>query len=163
MRKFLSTVLVTVTMMTGAPLGVMASQQDLIGVKGRALNSSQQALPNARVQIRDLKSAQLVNSTTSDATGEFSFDNVKPGDYIVEVVDASGHMLGMSPPFTLGAARSVTISVVATAPGAVTAGGGAGFSLFGLGPVSSVAVLGAAGAAAVTAVVATRQNASPSR
>ena len=69
----------------------------------------------------------------------------------------------MSPPVSLGAARSVALSVVATAPGAVAAGTSAGFSLFGLGPVSSVAVLGAAGAAAVTAVVATKQDASPSR
>ena len=83
--------------------------------------------------------------------------------YIVELADASGNVLGMSAPFTLGAVKIATVSVVAVAPGAVTTGAGAGFSLFGLGPVSSVAVLGAAGAAAVTAVVATRQDASPSR
>lgn len=163
MRRFFSTVLVTVMTMAGGPLGVMASQQDSIALKGRAFTSSLQAFPSARVQIRDLKTALIVNSTTSNATGEFSFENLKPGDYIVEVADASGHVLGMSPPFTLGAARNVTVSVVAVAPGAVTAGTSAGFSLFGLGPVSSVAVLGAAGAAAVTAVVATRQDASPSR
>jgi uncharacterized surface anchored protein len=163
MRRFLSTVLVTVMTMAGAPLGVTAAQQDTIALKGRALSANLQVLPDARVQIRDLKTAQVVNTTTSNAMGEFSFEGLKAGDYIVELADASGHVLGMSPPFTLGAARSVAVSVVAVAPGAVTAGTGAGFSLFGLGPVSSVAVLGAAGAAAVTAVVATRQDASPSR
>lgn len=163
MRRFLSTVLVTVITMAGAPLGVTASQQDSIALAGRAFSSSLQALPDARVQIRDLKSGQLVNSTTSNATGEFAFENLKPGDYVVELADASGYVQGMSAPFTLGAARNARVSVVAVSSGAVTAGGGAGFSLFGLGPVSSVAVLGAAGAAAVTAVVATRQDASPSR
>ena len=163
MRRFLSTALVTVMTMAGAPLGVMASPQDSIALKGRAFTASLKELPDTRVQIRDLTTARLVNSTTSTATGEFSFENLKPGDYIVELADASGNVLGMSAPFTLGAARSATVSVVASAPGAVAAGGGAGFSLFGLGPVSSVAVLGAAGAAAVTAVVTTRQDASPSR
>jgi hypothetical protein len=115
------------------------------------------------VQIRDLKTAQLVNSTTSSATGEFSFENLKPGNYVVELAEASGKVLGMSAPFMLGNVPNVTVSVVAVAQGLVTAGGSAGFSIFGLGPVSSLAVLGAASAAAVTAVVATRQDASPSR
>lgn len=163
MRRFLSTALVAVMTIAGAPLGVMASPQDSIALRGRAFTAKLQAFPDARVQIRNLNTALLVNSTTSNATGEFSFENLKPGDYIVELADASGNVLGMSAPFTLGAARNVTVSVVAVAPGAVAAGTGAGFSLFGLGPVSSVAVLGAAGAAAVTAVVATRQDASPSR
>lgn len=163
MRRFLSTVLVTVMTMAGAPLGARASQQDSIALKGRAFTTRLQAFPDARVQIRDLKTGLLVNSTTTNPTGEFAFENLKPGDYIVELADGSGNVLGMSAPFTLGAARIASVSVVAVAPGAVTTGAGAGFSLFGLGPVSSVAVLGAAGAAAVTAVVATRQDASPSR
>ena len=163
MRRLVSTVLVTVMTMVGATLAVLASPQDLIALKGRAFTTSLQAFADARVQIRDLKTGLLVNSTTSNATGEFSYENLKPGDFIVELADASGHVLGMSPPFTLGAAKTVTVSVVAVSTGAVAAGAGAGFSLFGLGTVSSVAVLGAAGAAAVTAVVTTRQDASPSR
>lgn len=163
MRRFLSTVLVSFLTMAGAPFGVVAAQQDSIALAGRALSSTLQALPNVRVQIRDLKTGLLVNSTISDATGEFSFESLKPGDYMVEVADAAGHVQGMSAPFTLGAARTARVSVVSVSSGAVTAAKGAGFSLFGLGPVSSVAVLGAAGAAAVTAVVATRPDASPSR
>jgi hypothetical protein len=163
MRRFLSTVLVTAMTVAGAPLGVVAAQLDSVALRGTAYTTSLQAFPDVRVQIRDLKSALVVNSTTSSATGEFSFANLKPGNYIVELVEASGKVLGMSAPFTLGTVPNVTVSVVAVAQGLVTAGVGAGFSLFGLGPVSSVAVLGAASAAAVTAVVATRQDASPSR
>src|SRR5690349_11791637 len=125
MRRFLSTVLVTVMTMAGAPLGVMAAQQESIGLRGRAFTSNLHELPDARVQLRDLKTGQLVNSTTSNATGEFSFENLKPGDYIVELADASGHVLGTSPAFTLGAAKSVSVSVVAAGAGAVTAAGGA--------------------------------------
>ena len=162
MRRLFSTVLVTV-LTFGSPMAVVASQQEAISLSGRAFTSKLQVLPNARVQIRDLKTGQLVNSTMSNATGEFAFENLKAGDYVVELADAAGHVQGTSAPFTLGAARIARVSVVSVSSGAVTAGTGAGFSLFGLGPVSSVAVLGAAGAAAVTAVVATRPDASPSR
>jgi hypothetical protein len=163
MRRVLSTVLVTAMTVAGAPFGVVASEPDSVALRGTAYTPRLQALPDVRVQVRHFKTALLVNSTTSSAAGEFSFEDLKPGNYVVELVDASGNVLGMSPPFTLGNAPNVTVSVVAVAQGLVTAGGSAGFSLFGLGPVSSLAVLGAAGAAAVTAVVATRQDASPSR
>jgi hypothetical protein len=56
----------------------------------------------------------------------------------------------------------MTVTVNATAAAIAKAKAG-GFSLFGLGPTASVAVIGAATAAAVTAVVATRDDASPSR
>jgi hypothetical protein len=52
----------------------------------------------------------------------------------------------------------VTVTVGATAAGALAAAGGGGLSLLGLGPLASVAVAGAASAAAVTAVVATREG-----
>jgi len=68
----------------------------------------------------------------------------------------------MSAPITATAGAVQSVSIVAVAGGVLTGSGG-GFSLFGLGPVTSVAVLGAAGAAAVTAVVATTPDASPSR
>ena len=83
MRRFLATVLVTVMTMAGAPLGARASQQDLITLKGRAFTTRLQAFPDARVQIRDLKTGLLVNSTTTNPTGEFAFENLKPGDYIL--------------------------------------------------------------------------------
>ena len=47
--------------------------------------------------------------------------------------------------------------------GALSAAGKGGFSLFGLGKLASVAVIGAGGALAVAGVVATRDDASPSR
>ena len=54
----------------------------------------------------------------------------------------------------------IAVSVMASGLGVTAASAaGGGFSLFGLGPTASLAVLGAAGAAAVTAVVATKSDA----
>src|SRR4051794_19155944 len=163
MRKFVSTLLVTAVTVAGAPFGMRALAAESVTLTGTAYTSTKQPFANVRVQIRDIKSAQVVSSTTSSASGEYSFENLPAGTYIAEIVDGSNKVLGMSTPFTLGAAPKVTISVTATAQGVASAGGSAGFSMLGLGPVSSLAVLGAASAAAVTAVVTTRQDASPSR
>jgi hypothetical protein len=163
MRKFVSTLLVTLVTVAGAPAGMTALAAEAVTLTGTAYTPTMQPFSNVRVQIRDIKSATVVSSTMSSASGAYSFENLPAGTYIAEIVDASNKVVGMSAPFTLGSVPKVTISVTATAQGAAAAGGSAGFSMLGLGPVSSLAVLGAASAAAVTAVVTTRQDASPSR
>jgi hypothetical protein len=125
--------------------------------------TNMQPIAKAEVQIRNMKTGERVSSTFSDTSGSYAFKALRPGTYVVEVVDRSGRVIGMSAPFALGSAPTVNVSVVAVAEGAAASGGHAGFSLFGLGPVTSLAVMGAAGAAAVTAVVATRPDTSPSR
>jgi hypothetical protein len=131
-------------------------------VTGTVSRSDLKLLPNARVQLRNVGTGRLVASTLSGQAGEFSFTSVQPGNYIVEVLDSSYRVLGMTAPFTVTPGASLTASIVAVAPAAATGARG-GFSLLGLGPVASMAVLGAAGTAGVTAVVATQPEASPSR
>jgi hypothetical protein len=76
----------------------------------------------------------------------------------VEIVDAAGKVVGLSPSISVAAGATVTVTVGASAAGALAAATGGGLSLLGLGPLASVAVAGAASAAAVTAVVATRDG-----
>lgn len=165
MRKLLSMVLIPAILTASAPLAALAAARESVDLVGTTYTSNLQPLPRASVQIRNLKTGMRVNSTVSDADGDFAFPGLPPDAYIIEVLDSTGKVLGMSAPFTLGSAPTVNVSVVAVAHGLASENnsGGGGFSLFGLGPASSLAVLGAAGAAGVTAVVATRQNASPSR
>jgi hypothetical protein len=163
MRRFLSMMVVMTLAVAGTPIGVLAAGQDTVSVVGSVYRTNMQPIAKAEVQIRDMKTGQRVSSTFSDASGSYAFKALRPGTYVVEVVDRSGKVIGMSAPFALGSAPTVNVSVVAVAEGAAASGGHAGFSLFGLGPVTSLAVMGAAGAAAVTAVVATRPDASPSR
>ena len=130
---------------------------------GTAFNTNLQPLPSVTVQIRDLQTGAVVGSTISGDRGEFTFIDLAPGSYIVEIVNAAGTVQGMTAPFSIGTAPLVSMSVVSVGQGLVESGGHAGFSLFGLGHVTSLAVVGAAGAAGVAAVVATRPNASPSK
>jgi hypothetical protein len=131
---------------------------------GKAENSSKATLPNYSVQVRNAANGQLAGTTMSSQTGTFSFSGLVPGNYVVEIVDAAGKVVGLSPSIAVGAGATVSVTVTASAVGAIAAAAGGGFGLLGLGTAASVAVVGAAGAAtAVVAVQATNNNASPSR
>lgn len=167
MRKALSMGLVLALTAVSYPAGLLASQQSeqqTATLTGTARSTSGQALPAASVQIRNFGVGEIVARVVSGPGGEFVFEGLAPGRYVVEVVDA-GKVVGMSSVFRLNAGMSLAMEVVVVSPGALEKeeSDRAGFSLFGLGPATSAAVLGAAGAVAVTAVVSTRQEASPSR
>jgi hypothetical protein len=119
-------------------------------------------LQGASVQIREIRLNTVAAQTISGPAGEFRFDGVVPGRYIVEVVDA-GKVAGTTSVFTLESGMTLGVDVVAIGSGLLAESGRAGFSFLGLGPAATSAVLGAAGAAAVTAVVSTRTDPSPSR
>ncbi len=167
MRTFVSTALVLSLAAAGVPCSLVAAQPQVSPrggmVSGIAHQTNLQPLANARVQIRNVNTGSLSAATTSAAGGEFSFSSVQPGTYVLEIVDAHGRIVGMSPPYAVAEGAVLSVSVVAVAAGAATSGDSAGFSILGLGPLTSLVVLGAAGAAGVTAVVATRDDASPSK
>jgi hypothetical protein len=134
-------------------------------VSGSALRTDFKPLPAATVRLRQFDSnGAVVGLATTGPSGEFAFSGVRPGNYLLELVDFSGKLVGMAPPFVVAGEGPVAVSVMASGLGVTAASAaGGGFSLFGLGPTATLAVLGAAGATAVTAVVATKSEASPSR
>jgi hypothetical protein len=133
-------------------------------LSGVARGGDQGILSSQRVQLRNLDSGQVVSSTTSGPTGSFSFPGLTPGNYMVELVDAAGKVVGISTPVSVTAGVAATATVTASAAGALTAAAAGGAGILGLGTVTSVAVIGAA-AITGTAVAfkAVGPNASPSR
>jgi hypothetical protein len=165
LRKVATLGLVMLMTATGVTTSVLRAAQETApsaSITGNVRWTDSKALAQADVRLRRIDTGQQIASTRSGPAGEFEFSGLQPGSYFVEVVDAQGKVVGMSAPITAKAGAVQSVSIVAVAGGVLTGSGG-GFSLFGLGPVTSVAVLGAAGAAAVTAVVATSPDASPSR
>jgi hypothetical protein len=155
MRKSFALLMVAVLMLSGSASIFAQGQGALTGV---AQSADKAPLPNFRVNIRNSNTGELAGSTTSNQAGQFSFASLQPGNYVVEIVDAAGKVVGLSSSVGVTAGATVTVTVGATAAGALAAGAGGGLSLLGLGPLASVAVAGAASAAAVTAVVATRDG-----
>jgi hypothetical protein len=133
-------------------------------LNGKAESSNKTTLPNYTVQVRNVANGQLVATTTSTQTGTFSFSSLAPGNYVVEIVDQAGKVVGLSSSVAVGAGASVSVTVTASATGAIAGASGGGFGLFGLGTAASVAVIGAAGATtALVAVQATKENPSPAK
>jgi hypothetical protein len=154
MRKSFAVMLVAILALSGS-VSIAQGQGALNGV---AQSADRAPLPNFRVHVRNANTGELAGSTTSNQAGQFSFGALQPGNYVVEIVDAAGKVVGLSPSLSVAAGSTVTVTVGATAAGALAAASGGGLSLLGLGPLASVAVAGAASAAAVTAVVATRDG-----
>jgi hypothetical protein len=155
MRKMLAVVVVVILSASGITPMFAQSPGALNGV---AQGADKAPLADFRVHVRNANTGELAGSTTSNQAGQFAFSTLQPGNYVVEIVDASGKVVGLSPSMTVAAGSTVTVTVGATAAGALAAASGGGLSLLGLGPLASVAVAGAASAAAVTAVVATRDG-----
>lgn len=126
-------------------------------IVGNASNAAGQVLPNVTVQARDLATGRITSTVTTDAKGAFRFVNVRAGDYLIEIVNESGRVVGTALVSVAPGAVVTGVAVAATAAG--TAAGGAAVGL----STAAVVITAAGVAAGVFAVVAVKSAASPSR
>jgi hypothetical protein len=141
-------------------LGVIASTQlsaasgqtAAVGaLSGTVSSSSGQAIPNAVVQLRNLTSGQMTGTTASSGLGYFSFNGLIPGNYAVEVLNASGQIVGTSAAVSVPAGIAVTGVGVTASAAVAAAGGGVGARAV---PAPAKAGRGASKAAIIAATAA---------
>ena len=58
----------------------------LTTIQGNALNSTNGALPNTLVRLRDARFGKIVQTQLSDKSGLFAFRGLDPGAYVVEII-----------------------------------------------------------------------------
>ena len=58
----------------------------LTTIQGNALNSTNGAMPDALVRLRDARFGRIVDTQLTDQSGLFAFKAIDPGTYIVEVI-----------------------------------------------------------------------------
>lgn len=92
--------------------GGMAGAQDFRGsLVGRVLDASGGQVPSATIQIQ-AQGFSLLRKTSSDARGEFRFDDLLPGTYVV-IVNVPGFAEARSDvTVAVGSARSITVTIV---------------------------------------------------
>ena len=164
MRSVISSALIVAVAVLGAPLSALAaSTQQGATLKGIASGPDKNPLPNYTVQVRNVTNGQIAATTTSTSAGSFSLEGLSAGNYVIEIVDATGKVVGLSSSISVAAGATVTVAVNATAAGALVGASGGGFSLFGLGPLATVGLISAAGVATVAGVVVAKKDASPSK
>jgi hypothetical protein len=118
----------------------------LTTIQGNALNSTNGALPNALVRLRDARIGRIVDSQISDTSGLFTFKAVDPGSYIVEIMGNDQTILAASQMLNVNAGEA--ISAVVKLPFRIPPFAG----LLGDTTPSAIAVTAAAASAQVLAV-----------
>lgn len=158
--RFLAFLLILVLAIPAAPFvrTIVAQGEAVASVAGTASSASGETLINATVQLRDLATGTVSGTTTSSSTGAFTFAAVNPGNYVIEVLNAAGQVVGTSASIAVEAGAVVTgVTVTATAAAVAASAAAAGVGTI-------VAVTSAAAAAGVVGIAAASgQDASPSR
>ena len=144
---------------------VAASAAQVAGkISGTARDAQGQALSNAKLQLRNIDTVQVVARTRSAADGAYEFTGIAQGNYLVEIVDDSDKVLGLSPATALGPGAAVTgLAVALSSTGAAAAAAAAG----GIGAfftsTGGILLLVGIGAGVTAGIVAATNDASPSR
>src|SRR5947208_47165 len=159
MRRVLSCVTVISMMVPAssvfaAPRAVQA--QTAGSISGTASDSVGVTVAKATVRLRNLATGELSGNSVSSGAGEFSFSGLSAGNYVVEVVNAAGEIVGTSAPIVVAAGAQVTgVVVAASAAAAAGVGGSAGVASAGFfTSTAGIVALAAAGAAVAGVTVA---------
>jgi hypothetical protein len=89
---------------------------------GLAQNSLNAVIPRARVVLRDIRTGEALQQTTADELGQFSFIDLAPSEYVVELLGPDGAVVAASEVVTASQGRLLrTIVRVAAAATAVVA------------------------------------------
>jgi carboxypeptidase family protein len=160
--RVLSALIVSALCLTTADVSAARPGQPAspASISGTASDVNGHALADTGVHLRNISTGQLVGRATTNGVGQFSFDRLPPGSYVVEVVNTVGQIIGTSGSVVVSAGAAVTgVSVTGSAATRAAASTG-GFSSHHVG-----LILGAAAAAGVAGgiAMATGGTASPSQ
>jgi hypothetical protein len=92
----------------GVSHGLTVSGTAIVGSAWRADNTP---IPYAKVRLRNVVSGRIEATAQADDTGQFLFDKVGGGSYLVELVNDSGKVLAVSHPFTLANGETIATFV----------------------------------------------------
>ncbi len=98
--------------------GVRAAAPAQASIGGRVVTPNGQVLVNTGVRARDLLTGTIAGSTSTAAGGQFSIVGLNPGNYVLEIVDAGGQVIGTSSFIFASAGASVATTVTATSAAA---------------------------------------------
>lgn len=80
-------------------------------VIGSAWNQDNTPIPAAHLQLRNVDDGKVVGTAVADDAGKFTFANIEPGTYAVELVDANGKIVTVGQAFVVGQGETVATFV----------------------------------------------------
>ena len=91
--------------------GATVRTSSLTTIQGNALNSTNGAMPDAVVRLRDARYGRIVDTQLTDHSGLFTFKAIDPGSYIVEVMGNDQTVLAASQILNVNAGDAVSAVV----------------------------------------------------
>ncbi len=96
----------------GAATAGSAASARSTSVVGYLWTANNAAIPDATVQLRNTVTGQIEFFTQSNAVGEFTFNNVAGGSYVIEyATEQAGSVLALGHPFTVAPGETVATFV----------------------------------------------------
>lgn len=166
MKRVLALALVVALVGLGTPLPVFAGNPNALkgSIAGIAMDNTGVTLPNYLVRCRNVTTGTVLATQMTKANGAFSFANLEPGAKVLELVDNSGRVVGVTSAVVLNAGQMIVTGVLltATAAGAAPPAGKKGAAGFFTSKWGIILLAGAtAGIAA--GVIASGGDGSPSK
>jgi hypothetical protein len=96
---------------TPARVGATPGAGGATSVLGVAWKVDNTAIPNARVQLRNLVSGKVEANAVADDLGQFSFPRIEGGTYVVELVGENGRILTVGHAFVIAPGETVATFV----------------------------------------------------
>ena len=94
------------------PIAPQAAVADVRGtVVGHAWRADGSAYAQARLRLRDVQTGRPTATAVADDGGQFTFDRVAPGAYVVELLDGTEHVIALGPLFGVSRDETVTTFV----------------------------------------------------
>ncbi|MDP1569773.1 MAG: carboxypeptidase-like regulatory domain-containing protein [Vicinamibacterales bacterium] len=87
--------------------GVGAFGASTNAIIGTARGADRSPIPEAQLQLRDLRGGQVVERATADAEGRFAFRSLEPGTYIIEMTLIDGSVVALSEAVTIGSGEII--------------------------------------------------------
>jgi hypothetical protein len=165
MKRLLAAVLSAALVVATTPIPAMAAggAQGKSTISGTANNSQGAALSGVKVQLRNVDTGALAGNTKSGADGSYQFTGLNAGNYVVEIVDAAGKIIGTSASIAVAAGAVIAgMTVSASAAGGVAAAAAAGGMSAFFTSTGGILVLAGVGAGITAGVVAATNDASSS-
>lgn len=88
-------------------------------ILGTAWKADNAPIPYARVRLRNVATGRAEATAVANASGQYTFDNVENGSYVIELVNEDGKVLALGQVFSVGPGETVAtfVRLGARAPG----------------------------------------------
>lgn len=80
-------------------------------ILGAAWKADNTPIPQARLRLRNVTTGRPEAITTANGSGQFTFSNIEPGSYVIELVNDQGKVLALGQVFSLGPGETVATFV----------------------------------------------------